>query len=354
MDFAPSEHQAAGHDGCLAAGAVFAKLTTQLEIDFYAELALRAPPDAELGSHLSHWMPTYMGTLQQGAIGGENAIVVDNATLVDGNGSTIDASASTIDASTSTTAATDNATKKPDKQYIVLQNLYHGFLKPGILDIKLGAVLVDDTVTEEKRQRLAKVSSSTTSGSLHFRVCGMKTYLGDRDTKPETEVFPGLNETVEVSKSEDGYYLKYNKFYGRKLTDATVTNGILEFFKSEFINPKFALTRFHQRLQLLYNCLIDSEARIVSGSLLFIYESDPEKWTGLDEQTYYSRDALIAEDINDDDDDDDDDPQPTPLSRLNFIDFSHSKFVDGQGPDENVIVGVENLIGIFGKLVDQV
>lgn len=347
MAFAPSEHQAAGHDGCLAAGPVFAKLTSQQEIDFYAELARRAPPDAELGSHLSHWMPTFMGTLQQGAIDGDkNAIVVDSSTSVDASSSTIDVSASSV-------AVTDAiTTERPDKQYIVLQNLYHGFLKPSILDIKLGAVLVDDTVTEEKRQRLAKVSASTTSGSLHFRVCGMKTYRGDSDSKPETEVFLGLNETVEVSKSEDGYYLKYNKFYGRNLTDETVANGILEFFKSLFVNSKFLLTRFHQRLQLLYNCLLDTEARIVSGSLFFIYESDPEKWAGLGEESYYSKDALIGEDASDDEDDEN--LQETPLSRLNFIDFSHSKFVDGQGHDENVIVGIENLIEIFGRLVDKI
>lgn len=352
MVFAPSEHQAAGHDGCLAAGPVFAKLTSQQEIEFYAELARRAPPNAELGSHLSHWMPTFMGTLQQGAIdgaiGGENAIVVDSTTSFDGSSSTIDASASSVAVADAIT------TDKPEKQYIVLQNLYHGFLKPSILDIKLGAVLVDDTVTEEKRQRLAKVSASTTSGSLHFRVCGMKTYRGDSDSKPETEVFQGLNVTVEITKSEDGYYLKYNKFYGRNLTDETIANGILEFFKSLFGNSKFLLTRFHQRLQLLYNCLLDTEARIVSGSLFFIYESDPEKWAGLDEESYYSKDALIDEGASDDDDDDDDEnPQETPLSRLSFIDFSHSKFVDGQGHDENVIVGVENLIEIFGMLADK-
>ncbi|SGZ53647.1 CIC11C00000003490 [Sungouiella intermedia] len=343
MAFVPSEHQAAGHDGCLTAGPVFAKLTSQQEIDFYAELALLAPAEADLGSHLSHWMPTYMGTLQQGAIGGDEAIVVKDAVegLVEGAA----ASAAADSANTSDSA-------KPDKRYLVLQNLYHGFLKPSILDIKLGAVLVDDTVTEEKRQRLAKVSESTTSGSLHLRVCGMKTYRGNCTTKPDTEVFPGLNETVEVIKSEDGHFLKYNKFYGRKLTDETVADGILEFFNSDLVNSKFLLTRFHQRLQLLYNCLLDTEVRIVAGSLFFIYESDPEKWHELDEDSYFAKDPLIGEDP-DNEDEDDEDPQNTPLSRLNFIDFSHSKYVEGQGHDENVIVGVENLINIFGKLAEQ-
>lgn len=332
MNFTPSEHQAAGHDGCLAAGPVFAKLTTQQEIDFYAEAQLRAQDDVDLGSDLSHWMPTYMGTLKKGAIASvEESIVADDATSI---------------------AALMAKTSPDDKQYIVLENLYHGFLKPSILDIKMGAVLVDDTVTEEKRERLAKVSASTTSGSLHFRVCGMKRFRGDVDTKPEREVFPGLNDTVEVEKSDEGNYLKYNKFYGRKLTEETAAKGILEFFEALLVHTKLLLTRFYQRLQLFYNCLLDTEVRVVSGSLYFIYETDPKAWADLDEDSYFDRDAIIGEAL-DGEDEDEDEAQESPLSSLHFIDFAHSKFVDGQGPDENVLVGVEKLIDIFARLVEQ-
>lgn len=340
MNFAPSEHQAAGHDGCLAAGAVFAKLTTQQEIDFYAEVQRRSQAadqdenleSSYLGSHLAHWMPTYMGTLQQGAVNG-----ADVAGVV-ANPATVAAPAPAAD----------------EKQYIVLENLYHGFLKPSILDIKLGAVLVDDTVTEEKRERLAKVSATTTSGSLHFRVCGMKKYWGDNENKPEHEVFAGLNETVEVTESPEGNFLKYNKFYGRQLTKETAQDGILEFFKSLLVNTKLLVTRFHQRLQLLYNCLLDSEVRIVAGSLYFIYESDPKAWADLDEESYFEKDSIIAETVADDDDDETDEViQQSQLSSLHFIDFAHSKYVDGQGPDENILVGVENLINIFGHLAEE-
>lgn len=358
MVLAPSQHQAAGHDGYLAAGPVFAKLTSQQEINFYNDLQKRAPPDAELGSHISHWMPTFMGILQQGAVGGNadgNAITMQDP-MSNGETAENDIISDTQNAENPISdpripenLSSDHLSAN-DKQYIVLQNLYHGFVRPSILDIKLGAVLVDDTVSEEKRERLAKVSASTTSGLLHFRVCGMKRYVGDARKYPHRQVFPGVDETVEIEKSDEGDYLKYGKFYGRKLTDANVGEGLLEFFDSNFVNTKFLLTRFHQRLQLFFNCLLDSEVRVKSGSLFFIYETDPKAWENLDEETYNSIDPLFGEDYDSDDDED----APRKLSSLHFIDFAHSKYVDGEGHDENVVVGVENLIDIIGDLTDKV
>lgn len=66
----PSKHQAAGHDGCLATDSLFIKLTVQQEIDFYTQVQLhdQSVQDAPLGSQLSHWMPTFMGTLTQGDV----------------------------------------------------------------------------------------------------------------------------------------------------------------------------------------------------------------------------------------------------------------------------------------------
>lgn len=39
-----------------------------------------------------------------------------------------------------------------------------------------------------------------------------------------------------------------------------------------------------------------------------------------------------------------------PLSSLHLIDFAHSKYVDGEGYDENVIEGVENLIKLLQNI----
>jgi 1D-myo-inositol-tetrakisphosphate 5-kinase/inositol-polyphosphate multikinase len=57
---------------------------------------------------------------------------------------------------------------------VILENLVHSFTNPSIVDIKLGAVLHDVEASEDKKQRLAKVSAETTSGSMGLRICGMK------------------------------------------------------------------------------------------------------------------------------------------------------------------------------------
>lgn len=331
--FVPLKHQAAGHDGCLTAGAVFAKLTNQQEIDFYE---LTAPPTEELpqGSHLSHWMPIYMGTLNEGVIEADEqmtTIVADEIKDIE---------------------EVKRKTPASDKKYIVLLNLYHGFLRPSILDIKLGKVLVDDTVSEEKKLRLDKVSASTTSGSLHFRICGMKIHkAGD---KPLPKIFPGMEKTV----TEDEESVLFDKFYGRSLTTANIDDGVDQFFAfvQDKTQKKLLLNRFLQRLQLLYNCLLDTEVRIISGSLFFVIECDPQRWRDAlkDEKSYYALDPLLREyDEDESDSDEENHLKNLPLSSLHMIDFAHAKYTKGEGYDENIIVGVENLIGVFERLLQK-
>lgn len=358
MNFVPSAHQAAGHDGCLTAGPVFAKLTTRQEISFYAETQRQTDPEAPLGSALGHWLPAFMGTLTQGSVSDPNALQIptdintldlqasDSTDLQISTDGSIVADKLSDKPSDKTSKTTDKASDKAsDKEYIVLQNLYDGFSQPCILDIKLGAVLVDDTVTEEKRQRLAKVSAETTSGSLHFRVCGMKVFSGTSTEKP-VELFPEMASTVDVVAADGGNYIKYNKFFGRALTKDSVAAGIAQFFPDRLPLRKQLLTRFHQRLQLIYNCLLDAEIRVKSGSLLFIYEGDPERWDSVDDEAYFAADPLVDDGVGPDDE-----IEEYTLSRLGFIDFAHSKYTPGEGPDENIVVGVENLIRIFDELI---
>lgn len=333
--FTPSKHQAAGHDGCLISDALFIKSTFKQEIDFYAETQQKdLLKDVPLGSALSHWMPTYMGTLTQGDI-------------------------------TKQDESKPEQLLQSDKQYIVLLNSYHGFNHPSILDIKLGSKLTDDEVTpQEKIIRLQKVSDSTTSGNLSFRICGMKVYNGTSYNKPNVELYENMNDSsvsVSINDNDDHKYLEFNKFYGRSLTKDNVKEGLSLYFNNHLPKEiqKKLLINFHKRLQLLYNCLLDYEIRIFSGSLLFMYESDLSKWEKVTDDNYEIFDPLVREFDDDDEDEEDDDEEEenndtfTPLSSLNFIDFAHAKYVPGKGPDENIIQGVENLIDIFESLIQE-
>jgi hypothetical protein len=128
---------AAGHPGVMRSGSLIIKPCTQAEIDFYA-LATQTQP------LFAAWMPTYMGQL---------------ALNKPGQGTTTGAVA---------------LESERFERAIVLENLEWGFKRPSVLDIKLGKILTDEHVTEEKRIRLEKTSMSTTSWEHHLRLTGMK------------------------------------------------------------------------------------------------------------------------------------------------------------------------------------
>jgi len=398
--FKASEHQAAGHDGCMTLNSLFIKPTTRQELDFYTETLKRDGAKEErypedegiaLGSLLSHWLPTFLGSLQKGEFSNKQ-IFKQSLT-------------------SSISSSTDNVTAGlKSKEYIVLLNLYHEFKKPSILDIKLGSKLTDDLVTpSEKIARLQKVTESTTSGSHSFRICGMKVYNNEKDLLKPKELFPGMDDTITILYDEpenqlssasntSPKYLVYDKYFGRLLDSNTIQQGLELYFKP--LKPKIhhlmcLIDNFIHRLQLLYNCLLDHETRMYSASLLFIYECDPQVWSNVSVEEYGKYDPLIKEfELSDDDDDDDDEDEAenvfndvdavereglhnvtkaydvikqigasdkyndcdkdmertAPLSSLHLIDFAHSKYVDGEGYDENVIEGVENLIKLLQNI----
>jgi inositol-polyphosphate multikinase len=129
--------QAGGHAGVMRSGSLIIKPCTQEEIDFYA-IANQTQP------LFASWMPTYMGQLTLSKPGESS-----NGTL-------------------------NVLESERFDQAIVLENLEWGFQKPSVLDIKLGKVLTDELVSEEKRLRLEKVSMSTTSWENHIRLTGMR------------------------------------------------------------------------------------------------------------------------------------------------------------------------------------
>ena len=56
----------------------------------------------------------------------------------------------------------------------MLENLSHRFLKPNILDIKLGTRLYDDEASEEKKARMIQTAKNTTSFEAGVRLTGFQ------------------------------------------------------------------------------------------------------------------------------------------------------------------------------------
>lgn len=211
----PFSHTAAGHAGIStsADGNLLIKPCTPAEIAFY-EAAKHHP-------NFQAHMPVYMGSLtlndspeeQAAAIALMNAQTQRDSTGAESATEASDAGA-TAAAVTNDDTANINPDTKPDtvatatttghitadllinpaptnkwtpsggakltsNVSIVLSNATAGFVRPNIIDLKLGARLWDDDAPTAKRAKLDEVSQNSTSSSLGFRVAGMKVWVGD-------------------------------------------------------------------------------------------------------------------------------------------------------------------------------
>ncbi|ANZ74469.1 BA75_00770T0 [Komagataella pastoris] len=335
--FVPLTHQAAGHPDLFESedSALFAKLTNRKEIDFYTKLNSHVAEDKPLGSSLIDWVPQFMGVLTPG-------ISPD----LKSQGAPVAAELE------------KKASEQPnsEKEYVLLENLLFGFSQPSVLDIKLGVKLYDDDATDDKKERLGKVSDSTTSGSLGFRICGMDI------RKTGKEVHEKWTDYVTTYQDADKIeYIKFDKWFGRALDEDTVLEGLDLFFHHNELPEELRniiLSNTETRLQLLYNCLLEEEVRVISGSLLIIFENDSARWKKKDNQ-----DSLVFQrEIYDDDQDEEDQNDPDdenllrencPLSKLALVDFAHSTFVPGQKYDENLVDGLESLLQQISHLKDN-
>lgn len=370
MSMIPLQHKAAGHEGPMQSidGSLFVKPTTSQEIDFYTKTQnrkMKLGEEAMYGSSLGDWMPQFVGVLYPGA---------SNDLIREAGGN--------IDDDLLNKATDTLEVEGENKQYLILNNCLHGFSQPSIMDIKLGSVLYDSSANTEKVKRMKQVSANTTSGSLKFRLAGM--IIKDDFNGKLPKDFPGMNlEDVCTTTFEPGY-LTFNKYFGRKLTDKTVGEGLRLFFRYNKLPKKIQDTiiqNFHVRLQMLYNCLLDEEIRVVSGSLFFVFENDVKRWQKLnfedpiiaphmteDEEEDEAEDEVknelegredldnqksdrfiesIATKDTDSTDSETDVHDLAPLSTLKFIDFAHAKYTPNEGYDEEIVSGIENLFEII-------
>lgn len=348
--FQPSHHLVAGHEDGLVAHGLFAKHAYDQEAQFYN--CLRSHDSSKLliylGDLLSHWTPVYYGGLSENQL----SLPINDIDHLDKVQFASDAKVEGV--------------VPTDKKYILMNNLYEDYTNPSILDIKLGKLLTDEYASEEKRARLEKVSQSTTSSSLYFRICGMKLFHSS-SILPEWTGFQDMGDCVELVEQESGKYLKFNKYFGRNLTPSNMKLALTLYFDNSIQDPVIRhhyKSQFWKRLQLLYNCLLDYEIRIISGSLLFLIENNPTilmsaKNLGLDQvdPLVFENDTYMDSEPDSELDSDNEEKIVNKtikkLSSLHIIDFAHAKFVTGKGPDNNILQGIENLIEIFESLVND-
>lgn len=289
----------------------------------------------------------------------------------------------------------------------MLENVAAGFKRPNVLDVKLGARLWADDALPEKRAKLDAVSQETTSSSLGFRICGMKVYTGVNGESDEgglTNPYDAKHEGREGEKGEvvekDGFR-RYDKWYGRSFNDGNVKEGFEAFFAGAKLGgvdrSKLVARRVIEELKRVQQALEVEESRMYSASVLIVYEGDPEALEHALEEEKRALDKPPTQDDDDEEDEevsleelqqdgslqlvdinnlgqagipqqdinipidpstvadlgDEDDEEDVPkVHDLRLIDFAHAQWTPGQGPDENSLRGVRNLIKVLDGIVE--
>ncbi|KAK6066877.1 inositol polyphosphate kinase [Seiridium cupressi] len=392
----------AGHAGtlCDADGELFIKPCTKSEIEFYESAHALHPDFADL-------MPLYYGSLSLTENTTEQMIhaaipaIVENADIPAAIKEEVQSHLHLDERPVLAPipelqrAATDGVTWIPNKsrkittdRAIVLHNSSFGFKKPNIMDAKLGLRLWADDAPLEKQQRFNEIANTTTHKKYGFRVAGMRVYRGSTDP---TEL------------DEEGFKV-YDKYWGR---DTVTEENVLEMLKDHFLLNKAAgidqelgkliAQAFLADLRRVQEVLEANESRMYSASLLFVFEGDGKALrTAMEDKTALERerearrkervsvhdtvsfsgpcanlrvdsgigmdddgnailgttvidvgDEFDGSDISDDSEEFSSEPY---IYSLKLIDFAHAKFVPGQGPDDNVLLGVRSLVGLFEKM----
>ncbi|KAG6886361.1 hypothetical protein C0992_004389 [Termitomyces sp. T32_za158] len=309
----PLSSQVGGHAGVLSTedGSLIIKPALPLELQFYQ--ALQQNSDFE---PLRSFIPNFIGTLK---LEGE---LDEEKSAVDGNISVIPTSS------------------------IVLENISYPFLKPNILDVKLGTVLYDETAPPEKVERMIETAKNTTSLETGVRLTGFQVY--DNITH------------LAINTPKD---------YGKSIKPADLPDGISRFFpvgsptthESELSKTPSSGLPVDVLLPILRGLREDIaeikdvysrlEMRMVGGSLLIVYEAD---WTR-------AKEALQPLEEGEDDDDDEEDDDEEDVSKrigppyvVKLIDFAHTRLTPGKGPDEGVLLGMNTLLKLIDRRIAEI
>ena len=118
-------------------------------------------------------------------------------------------------------------------QSIVLENLSFPFLKPNILDIKLGTVLYDEAASPEKVARMQKAARETTSLETGIRLTGFQvssfSFVSEFCLEKAFFFFT-LASWNQIYDNVTRQHVRIPKSYGKSIKAAQLGEGIAKFF----------------------------------------------------------------------------------------------------------------------------
>ncbi|KAI1826404.1 SAICAR synthase-like protein [Xylaria intraflava] len=304
------------------------------------------------------------------------------------------------------TEPTNKAGALKTDRAIALLNASYGFKKPNIMDAKMGQQLWSNDASQEKKARFDKITESTTHKNFGFRIAGMQVYKGSHPTCRTPCGMEELSPNVQ-GPNEEGFKM-YSKLWGR---DDVNDSNLVEALKLYIFNEaagidedlgKLVAGLFAADLRKFEEVLQKEESRMYSSSLLFVFEGDgptlraaieeakatereleeaeigaitsmnkraaPRAVTanlrvdsgiGMDDEElkFVTESVELGPEMEDDSGDNEEyfeEMSSFPhIYTLKMIDFAHSEWTPGLGPDEEVLLGIRSLANIFEKLSDQ-
>ncbi|OAX34997.1 SAICAR synthase-like protein [Rhizopogon vinicolor AM-OR11-026] len=356
----PLADQVGGHAGVQTTedDSLLLKPALPREIHFY-QLITAAGDDDPL-SKLRKWTPKFLGVLK---LEGKLKDADENG---DGNLEIVPVSG--------TISFSSNRA-----QSLVLENRSYGFVKPCILDVKLGTVLYDEDAPPDKKARMIKTAHNTTSGETGIRLTGFQVYSNDSPNHITTPKSYG--KSIKKEQLLEGIEM----FFPVSLAPYPSPPNPLETSDPGMSEPHpglpplllhRVLTMLEADLEELKAALSNIEMRMIGGSILIVYEGDwvraskafsTPSGTGMTEEEEEEDDdddeveveidengQIVLESIPDEAMDEDEDEKEAPLCSLSLIDFAHTRLTEGQGADEGVLKGIQTIIDLVRQRREKV
>ncbi|XP_047183745.1 inositol polyphosphate multikinase isoform X2 [Scophthalmus maximus] len=139
----------------------------------------------------------------------------------------------------------------PSDMYLKLEDVTRRFVKPCIMDVKLGQRSYDPFASQEKREQ--QIRKYPLMEEIGFLVLGMRVYKVCNDT-----------------------FDSYDQHYGRALIMDTIKDGLAKFFHNGVCLRKDAVSASIRRVQqILHWFESQHQLTFYASSLLFVYEGLP-------------------------------------------------------------------------------
>ncbi|KAH0785870.1 inositol polyphosphate kinase [Histomonas meleagridis] len=142
--------------------------------------------------------------------------------------------------------------------YILMRDIAGGFVKPAVLDIKLGGRTWALGAKPEKVAHMRKKVESGTASSLKFKVRAAMWYSKNPDKWPITE---------------NANYIERD--FGNNCTEEELRNFLKDFFHDKKKLP-FFIDKLEKLKNALYKLRNEANARLFSSSVLLVYDEEDE------------------------------------------------------------------------------